>query len=145
MKRSLVAILLFILVGVYAFAQSPTQRTTVGLWVAVNDSTYRTRFINEIVPSLNNNPDWNFTVIENEWDTDVHVIVSGMPVVGADAYAWSITVTPIFAPYWTNGTAATSAANIGGMNWMARTTVDYIVNQLYAWYDTVLDQQNNEL
>lgn len=140
MKRVAVLGLLLMVLGMYAYAtpSSPAERITVGVWVAVADSTLRTRVVNEITARINNNPNWNMVVEMNSWDTDVHFIVTGMPIPQTQAYAWGITVTPIFAPHWTNGTVATSAANVGGMNWIAASAVEYLITQLYAWYDAVL-------
>lgn len=138
MKRIVVvaAVLLLGFTGVL-FAQSPSTRSTVGLWVAVENEAFRNRVMSEMTTLLNNTPDWNLEVRPRDWNTDIHVIVSGMAIPGTQAYAWGVTFTPMFAPYWTNGSVATSTANVSGMNWVARQLVEYVISQLYSWYDTV--------
>lgn len=137
--RKLFLIVLLTLSASLLYSQSPTHETTIGVWVAVHNEQFRSRVINELTSAINNNPDWNMTLQVGEWDTDVHLILSGMSTPDSSIYAWSITVTPIFAPHWTNGTAATSEANISGMNWLARTATEYLIEQLYAWYDATLE------
>jgi len=143
MRKVFLAVLLLV-AATTIYGQSPTEEASVGVWVVADKPHYRTRVINELASIINNHSDWNLDFQLENWDADVHVVVSGMPV-GESLYAWSITVTPIFAPRWTNGSAAIAAANISGMNWVAQTTADYLITQLYAWYDSTLSSTNATL
>lgn len=143
MRKVVVGVFLIMLMAVTmtATAQENDRPMSVGLWVVVQDEGFARRVFNATVEALESSEDWLFEVQPGEWDTDVHVIINGMPVVGTRIYAWSVTFTPIFAPHYTNGVVATSDADMSGMNWLAQNAAQYVIDQLYYWYD---DQQERQ-
>ena len=136
-KRTMVVVLVLAVLSVsVSFAES---RISVGLWVSMDDGTYRTRLINEVVHQLNNSEEWPFEVVLNGWNTSVHVILSGMVIPTVpNGYAWGVTYTPIDYPRYTNGTVATTEASISGMNWLARLVVRFVEEQLYILRDDLV-------
>lgn len=131
MKKILVVLFMVL----FSFSVFAENKMTVGLWVSVTDDGFRTRVVNEITTRMNNSEEWPFEVIYQGWDTEIHVIVSGMRIPNIEGYAWSVTYTPIYYPRYTNGTVATTDGNISGMNWIARRTVQYVEEQLYYLID----------
>lgn len=134
-------VLIVLFMVLFSFSGFAENRMTVGLWVNVSDGTFRDRVVNEITAQMHSSQEWPFEVRMQDWNADIHVIVSGMPVADAPVYAWGITYTPIHFPRYTNGIAGTSNATISGMNWIARQTAKYVEEQLYFLMDD-LSRQN---
>lgn len=134
MKKILMLFMILFL-SFAVFAQE--NKITVGLWVVVDDDTFRTRVINEVTSQMHNSEEWPFEVKERDWDTDIHLIISGMEINDTSKYAWGITYTPIYEPVFTNGTAAVSESNISGMNWLSRRVVQYVEEQIYILFDAM--------
>jgi hypothetical protein len=134
MKKILMLFMILFL-SFAVFAQE--NKITVGLWVVVDDETFRTRVLNEVTSQMHSSEEWPFEVKFMDWDTDVHVIISGMEISDVSRYAWGITYTPIHEPIFTNGTAAVSENTISGMNWVSRMTVQYVEEQLYILFDAM--------
>lgn len=136
MKKVLIVLfMLFFSFSVYA-----EGTLTVGLWVVVEDETFRTRVQNELTTRLENSVEWSFEVRESDWNTNIHLIVSGMRVYNTNSYAWGITYTPIGFPSYTNGIVAVTEANISGMNWIARSISQYVEEQLFFLMDEITRQ-----
>lgn len=137
MKKILVVLFMVL----FSFSVFAENKMTVGLWVNVSDGMFRDRVVNEITAQMHNSREWPFEVRVQNWDADIHVIVSGMLISDINTYAWGITYTPIYFPRYTNGIAGTSNATISGMNWIAREVVKYVEEQLYFLMDD-LNRQN---
>lgn len=131
MKKILVVLFVFLL-SLSVFAE---ERMTVGVWVNVEDDIFRTRIENEIVFQLERSQEWPFNPELYYWPADIHVIISGMRIHNSNSYAWSITYAPIHIPRYSNGVVAVTEANINGMNWLARSAVKYVEEQLYFLMD----------
>lgn len=139
MKKLIIMVLLVIVSAGFVYGQNQENPFRVGLWVNIGNETYRTRVVNEITSGLLNSQEWGFEVILGDWDTDIHLIISAMPTMNEDQYAWSFTYTPIFNPVYTNGNVATSSPDISGMNWVSRQIVSYVEEQLFIMMDDMTE------
>lgn len=144
--RKIFLVVVMMVMAFTVFAQSDDgEAFTVSLWVSIEDDTYRTRVYNEVVNQLRSSSEWNFELDqENTGSTDIHLVISGMKVEGSQRYAWSIAFTPNFMPQFNNANVAISGANINGMNWVARRSVEFVEGQLYIILDSVqeFDREN---
>lgn len=134
MLKKIAITFILAIVATMLFAQEQERPFKVGYWVFVEDQTYRERAINEIAEQLENSSEWNFQAMLGEWDTDIHLVINGMPDTGS-GFAWSITFTPIFQPMYTNGRVGISEDSISGINWASRQAVIFIEEQLYIMMD----------
>ena len=124
------------------FAQNQEQPFTVGYWVSIENDSYRQRAVNELENVLENSNEWLFDTKFQNWETDIHVIISAMQDSGS-GIAWSITFTPIFTPRFTNGTVAVSHDTISGVNWAVRQAGRFVEEQMYLMLDSL--QQDGEI
>lgn len=85
MKKIFITSIISLLFSISLFAQE--RPFTVGYWVIVEDDVYRDRAINEIARQLKISQEWNFEPSFQDWETDIHLIVNGMPDSGS-GYAW---------------------------------------------------------
>lgn len=139
--RKLLFLILFVFLSGMVFSQQQEEEFSIGVWVFVDDDVYRDRVYNEFKKQSESSNEWDFRVEEdNPWDANIHIVLVGMPTDSNNAYAWSVTYTPIFAPRYTNGNVGIFDNDIGGMNLVARQTVSFIENELYIWYDDQLEQ-----
>lgn len=136
MKKIFITSIISLLFSISLFAQE--RPFTVGYWVIVENDVYRDRAINEIARQLEISQEWNFEPSFQDWETDIHLIVNGMPDSGS-GYAWGVTFTPIHQPVFTNGTIGISEDSISGVNWASRQAVIYIEEQLYILLDSMTE------
>lgn len=143
--KKIVIVLVFVLIAVFSFAQE-TDAITVGYWVFMEEGyeNFHTRVVNEFKSSLESDKDWNMVALYREWDSDIHVIISGVSIPEVPAFAWSVTYTPIHVPHFTNGDVYLSEHSISGMNWIARSAVQFVNESLYILWDNANSYDNNE-